>query len=173
MEDQPPSLLQPQRSAPYPALAAALGPQPSQPQRSASIWQPNLSQTRNILIFFYFFYKLAFLQYGFLIGSPPREQDTFAFELVFDGELISSETCQCGTFSTCLHKGDAYIGPTYNGPTSSDMGGRATYRHSSDRPFNRPTDILNPIENDHGMRPIKCCNGTIRSLVSVKSFQLQ
>ena len=51
------------------------------------------------------------------------------------------------------------------------IGGRATDRHSSDRPFNRPTDQRNRIEDDHGIRPKKCCDGSIRSLASVKSFQ--
>ena len=53
----------------------------------------------------------------------------------------------------------------------TENGGRATDRHSSDRPFNRPTDQRNPIENGHGIRPKKCCNRTIRPLASVKSFQ--
>ena len=36
--------------------------------------------------------------------------------------------------------------------------------------FNRPTDQRNPIENYLGIRPKKCCNGTLRSLASVKVF---
>ena len=50
-------------------------------------------------------------------------------------------------------------------------GGRATDWHSSDRPFNRKTDQRNPIENDHSIQSKNCCNGTIRSLASLKSLK--
>ena len=45
-------------------------------------------------------------------------------------------------------------------------GGRATDRHSSDRPFNRPTDQRNPTEKYHGKNIQKLCYGPIRFLAT-------
>ena len=49
--------------------------------------------------------------------------------------------------------------------------GQRTDTPLTDLSTDRPTDQRNLITNDNGIRPKKFCNGTIRSLASVKSFQ--
>ena len=64
-------------------------------------------------------------------------------------------------------------------PISSESFSRIPPSHTSVGRQGQRTDTLrtnlsndqrNPIENDHGIRPKKCCKGTIRSLASAKVF---